>query len=484
LLAACVGFFIVSVDATIVNVALPAIARDLHAGISGLQWVVDGYTLTFACLLLSGGALGDRFGPGRVFAVGVTLFAVASAGCGAAPDSAFLVAARLVQGVGAALLMPTSLAMIRHAFDRDDARARAVAVWAAAGGAAVAAGPVIGGALIAIADWRAIFFVNLAVAPVAVVFAFRAKAGPGRSDRVSLDVPGQAASVVALSALVYGLVTAGQSGWTSAVVVGCAAVTVAAAGMFLLIESRAKSPMLPLRFFRTPTFSACTGVGLILNLAFYGMVFVLSLYFQDVRGYSALEAGLAFLPMTVTVTAANLLGGRLGARTGARLPIVLGQTLLAVGSACLLAVGARTGEWLLAVVLLPMGAGGGLAVPPLTSALLQTVPAAQSGVASGELNAARQVGGVIGVAVFGAVIGRISPHTLIAGLHTSAAICAVALVAGSVISWAFIPRLSKSPTTEHTASSAAAERRSENPPVDQNQTTVHHHQSLQGSENS
>ncbi|MDL4774851.1 MULTISPECIES: MFS transporter [Thermomonosporaceae] len=430
LLAAALGFFMITLDASVVNVALPTIGRQFGGGITGLQWVVGGYTLAFAALLLSAGALSDRLGASRCFAAGLTVFTLASAGCGLAPTLPALLAARVVQGAAAALMMPASLALIRQAYQQDTARARAIATWTAAGGAAVAAGPVFGGVLTSGLGWRTIFFINIPAGAAALMTLTRA---PRSSPRpVPLDPAGQIAAVTALVALTFAVIEAGQYGWTSPVVAAALAGFVLAAAAFVLIEARTKNPMVPLGLFRSRAVSVTAVTGLVLNLTNYGLIFVMSLYFQQIQGRSVLTAGLMFIPMTALITVANLTAGRLTARYGPRLPLVGGQLLQVIGYLALIGVGPHTSTTILLTLLIPIGIGGGLSVPPLTSTLLQAISADRAGTASGVLSCARQTGGALGVALFGALIAGEGDATFLTGLHTSAVIATAALLATSV----------------------------------------------------
>jgi MFS transporter, DHA2 family, methylenomycin A resistance protein len=435
LLAAATGFLMISLDATIVNVALPTLGRELDAGLTQLQWVVDGYTLMFAGLLLTGGSLGDRLGARRVFACGLGLFVLASLACGLAASPAMLIAARFVQGVGAAAQLPASLAMIRHGYPDPAGRTRAIAIWAAAGGAAVAAGPVLGGLLIAGLGWRSLFLVNLVIGAAGLLLTTRAGAPPAGTGR-RLDLPGQLAAVLALCALTFGLIEGGARGWSSVPVLAALVVAVVGGGLFVWWERRTAEPMLPMRLFAHPAFSSASAVGFAMNFSYYGIVFLLSLFLQNERGDSALVTGLMFLPMTATVTAANLLGGRLTGRLGPKLPMVGGQLVFAVGLLGLLCAGHTAPNWVIWLAMLPIGIGGGVTVPAMTSALLEAVEPAYAGVASGELNAARQVGGAVGVALFGTLVAG----DFLTGLRLSLAIASSVLVLGALTAARWAPR--------------------------------------------
>ncbi|MEV0150678.1 MULTISPECIES: MFS transporter [unclassified Nonomuraea] len=422
--AALLGFFLISLDALIVTVALPDIGRSLGGGMSGLQWVVDGYTLMFAALMLSAGALSDRVGARQAYGGGLVLFALTSAACGLAPGLGVLVAARLVQGAAAAVMMPASLALVRQSFPDQARRARAIATWAVGGAVAVAAGPVLGGALTASAGWRWIFFVNLPAGLLALALLARVPASPRLPAR--LDVVGQMTAVVALGALTYGVIEGGDQGFGRPLVVVSLLVAVAAAGAFLAAQARGAHPMLPLPLFRSRVVAVSLVVGFMLNAAYYGGVFVFSLYLQQERGQSALHAGLMFIPMTALVAVVNLASARLAGRFGPRVPMVAGQLVGTAGLLALLTVGAHTNVWTVATLMVPVGLGGALTVPALTAMLLDAVPADRAGTASAVLNTGRQVGGAIAVAVFGALLA--GADTFLEGMRWSMLLAAAGLV--------------------------------------------------------
>ena len=321
LAAAVLGFFVITLDATIVNVALPSIRSGLGGGITGLQWVVDGYTLMFAALLLSAGALSDRVGAKRAFGGGLLIFAGASVICGVAPSLAVLVAARFLQGVGAAVVMPASMALVRHAYDDPAARGRAVAVWAMGGAVAAAAGPVLGG-LLSLASWRLIFWVNVPV--VAVTLALLARTRRSPHHVVPFDWTGQVLTIAAMGALTFGAIDAGPHGLTSARVVTALAVAVLAGGAFVLVQARGTHPMVPLSLFRSATVNVAVVIGFVFMVGFYGLPFLFSLYFQTVRGLSPLAAGVAFLPMMLLSAAVTPFTARIVERVGPRVPVVAG----------------------------------------------------------------------------------------------------------------------------------------------------------------
>jgi DHA2 family methylenomycin A resistance protein-like MFS transporter len=423
LVTALLGFFMISLDATAVNVALPAIGRTLNGATADLQWAVDGYTLIFAALLISAGAVSDRTGAKRVFGCGLVVFAAASSACALAPVLGLLIGARVVQGSAAAVMLPASLTLVRQAFTDPAARARAVAVWSSGGAAAIAAGPVLGGTLTSAVSWRAIFFVNLPVGAAALVLLARAPRSPQRT--APLDLPGQVTAVAGLAALAFGVIEGGASGFARPAAVGSLALAVAALAAFVLAEGRVAHPMVPLSLFRSRTVTACVAIGFAINAAFYGVAFVLSLYFQRVLGEPAITAGVMFLPMTALLIAANLASARVAARSGHHVPVRAGLGISALGMLALAFLHSRLG---LAIALVPVGTGLGFALPSLTFVLLEAIPAEQAGLAGGLLNASRQTGGALAVALFGALVSG----TFVAGMRASMLISAALLIASTV----------------------------------------------------
>jgi MFS transporter, DHA2 family, methylenomycin A resistance protein len=413
LLATSLGFAVVQLDVSVVNVAVRAIGANLGGSVTGLQWVVSAYTLAFAMLILSAGALGDRIGAKRVFIGGFVVFTLASAACGLAPSLATLIAARAGQGIGAAILVPCSLSLLNHAFPGSWERARAVGLWAAGASVALSAGPLVGGLLIASLGWRAIFFINAPVGLLGITLTVRHATETTRSADRGVDLPGQVAAGIALLALVGAMIEGGQHGFTTKLVLSGFAAALLAGAVFVAVESRRVQPMLPLGLFRSRTFAAASSIGLAINIAFYGLIFVFSLYFQITRHFSALVTGVAFAPATGAVLAGNLLSGRLSHALGARRVIAAAASLIAASLAGLLIVGSRTPYPAMTIQLIGLGFGLGLLVPAMTSALLGSVDPSRSGIASGTLNTARQTGSVIGVALF----GSLAAANLVSGLH-------------------------------------------------------------------
>ncbi|QES05455.1 MFS transporter [Streptomyces venezuelae] len=417
LAAAMLGFALITLDTSVVNVALPAIGADLGAGMSGLQWVVDSYTLVFAALLLSSGALADRVGASRAYGAGAVVFVLASAACGLAPGLPALLAARTVQGAAAAVMLPASLALVREAYGDPGRRARAVSLWAAGGTLAVALGPVAGGALTTAWSWRGVFFVNLPLGLVALALLGRVARSARRP--APLDLPGQLTAMTGLGALTFAAIEGGTEGWWA---LGLAVVSFAA---FLVVETRRRHPVVPLGLFRNPTVAVAVAAGSANSVAFYGMLFVFSLFFQQVLGLSALGAGLMFLPMTGLLAGVNILSARAAARYGARLPIVVGQAVAVAGLLGLLTVDADTSRPLQALLLVPLALGAGFSLPPLIASMMEAVPAERAGTAAGLLNAVRQTAGALAIAVFGSLAAASVEAALRTGLLVSAALLAL-----------------------------------------------------------
>ncbi|WP_338684227.1 MFS transporter [Streptomyces acidiscabies] len=417
------GIFLLNLNTMALNVALPGIGRDLGGSTAGLQWIVDAYTLMFAALLLSAGALCDRVGASRAYGTGVAVFTVASAACALAPRLGELIAARLVQGSAAAVMLPSSLALVRQAFPDAGRRARAIALWTAGGAVAVAAGPVAGGVLADALSWRAIFYVNLPVGIATLAVLTRAERSPRRA--VPLDPYGQLTAIVALAALTFAVIDAGENGFGEPRVPVCLGLAAAATAAFVMIEARTAAPLVPLGLFRSRTVTVSVVIGFVVNAAFYGLVFVLSLFFQDVLHLSAMAAGLMFLPMTAVIAGANLASARAAARFGPRMPIATGQAVLALAMSGLLWIDEGTSRPVIAAMLVPVGLGLGFFVPSLTAVLLNGIAADRAGTAAGILNSFRQTGGALAVAVFGALVSDRG----IAGLRIALCVAAVALMA-------------------------------------------------------
>jgi MFS transporter, DHA2 family, methylenomycin A resistance protein len=436
LAAATLGFAVIQLDVSVVNVAVKPIEVALGGGVTGLQWVVDAYTLTFAALILSAGALGDRSGTKRVVLGGFTLFTVASVACGLAPSIGVLIATRAVQGIGAAALGACSLALLDHTFPDQAERARAVGAWATGGAAALAAGPLVGGLLIAGLGWRSIFFINVPLGAIGWSLTARYAAETSAARDRGVDLPGQLTAVVMLTALAGATIEAGATGFANPVVIGGYLVAVVAGTAFVLLERARARPMLPLGLFRSRAFTNAVVVGLLINVVFYGLIFALSLFLQRHEGLSPLSAGLAFLPATAAIMASNVIAARAIPVLGTRRVIAGGALLM--GTGCVAMVGLLSAHvaalvGALVAALSVTGFGIGLIAVPITSALLASVDASWSGVASGTLTAFRQTGSVLGVAVFGSLLAGMGAT---AGLRAGSVIASALMIAVAVLNFA------------------------------------------------
>lgn len=432
----CAGMFLVLLDVTIVNVALPGIGRALGTGLPGLQGVVDGYAVAIAGLLLGGGALGDRMGHRRVTVAGLALFGAASLACGAAPGAGPLVAARVAQGAGAALLLPGGLALITLLYPGRAEQARALGIWAGVSSTALPAGPLLGGLLVDTAGWRWIFLLNVPIAAAAVAGVLAVVREPRRQRRdAPLDRAGTALAPLVLGGLVWTVIAAGRGhGETAAV---AAAVAVAAAAAFAAAERRAAAPMFPGGLLRVPAFLGANAIALIMNLVSNGMLFVATLRLQQAGHRPALAAGAMLLPMAVPLVLLAPVSGRLTARFGTRVPLGAGTAVAAAGSLSLLAAGPGGGYAALLPALLAIGIGDGLIVTAVVAAAMRAAPPAHAGLAGGVNNTARQAGTALGVAVYGAVAGPALRPAFTSGLHvlawTSAALWLAALALTRIV---------------------------------------------------
>lgn len=441
--ATVLGSGMSSIDATVVGIALPTIGREFHASVAQLQWVVSGYTLTLAALLLVGGSLGDRFGRRRVFTIGVIWFTVASAACALAPSASALITLRLLQGVGGALLTPGSLAILQASFRQED-RGQAIGAWTGLGGVASAAGPFVGGWLIAVASWRWIFFINLPIGFMVLVLTVRhvpeSRAGSA-PDRV--DVPGAILVMTALAGVTYGLIEGPAHGWHGPGPVVALVVAAAAAGLFVLVESRSSAPLLPLALFRRQ-FTVTNAVTFVVYGALGGVLFLLPVVLQVIGGYSPLASGVALLPLTAMMLLLSSTSGRLASRIGPHLQMSVGPVVIGCGLALLSRVTIDS-AYLSGVLpaVLVFGLGLAITVAPLTVTALAAVPVEHAGLASAVNNDVARVGGLIAVAVLPALSGitgsaYLHPGQLADGFRTATLIAGAWCVAGGVLAAAGI----------------------------------------------
>lgn len=441
--AAALGSGIAFLDGTVVNVALRTIGEDLDASLAELQWITNGYLLSLASLILLGGSLGDRFGRRRVFVIGVVWFAAASVLCGVAPNPEVLIAARILQGVGGALLTPGSLAMIQGAFVRED-RAPAIGAWSGLTGVSGAVGPFVGGGLVEYVDWRWIFFINAPLAVVTVVIALRfvpETRDPHASSH--FDVAGAVLACLALGGTTYALIEwGGTAGWVAL------GVGVLSAVAFLLVESREREPMLVLGIFRDLTFSASNVMTLLVYGALGAVSFFSTLQLQTVSGYGALAAGAASVPMTIIMLTLSARAGRLGVRIGPRIPMTVGPLVMAVGVLLMLRIGADA-SYLLDVLpaMLVFGAGLTLMIAPLTATVLAAAPEEHAGIASGVNNAVARAASLLAVAALPVAVGLRGedyavPSVFDDAFRSAIVSCAVLLALGGLVSWLTIrPRV-------------------------------------------
>jgi MFS transporter, DHA2 family, methylenomycin A resistance protein len=428
LVAASLGFSVIQLDVFVVNVGIKAIGTELGGGTSALQWVVSVYTLMLAAFILTAGALADRFGARRMYCTGFVVFVAASLACGLAPTMGVLIAARAVQGAGAAFLGACSLALLNHTFHDPAQRTRAVGLWAAGASVALALGPVLGGLLIAGFGWRSIFFINLPIGTVGYWLTRRYAEETPPSDR-RLDLTGLVAGVAALGGLAFALIQGGSKGFISLAVITALAIAVMAAVIFIRTEATEREPMLPLTLFQRWAFTGPAVLGLAVNVSFYGLVFLFSLLLQKEDGFSPLATGLAFLPLAGSVFVANIVSGRLSALIGSRSVILIGLAAMFVGCLGLLWAGVGTPFAELVIQQMILGAGIGLLVPQMTSSLMGSVDRSRSGTAAGTLNTMRQTGSVLGVAVFGSLV---SPR-FTSGLHVALVLSMVLIAASAAV---------------------------------------------------
>jgi len=434
-LATCMAFVVGQLDVTIVNVALPAMARDLGADVAGLQWVVDAYAVAFAAFMLSAGALGDRFGARRAFQWGMAIFALASMGCALAPAAGALDAARAVQGFGAAVMLPNSLALLNHALAHDArARARGIGYWTAAGSISIALGPVLGGLLVSRVGWPAIFWVNVPLCAAGLWLARHLHETPTGQARPPLDIAGQLLATTLLAVLIATLIASRARGFADPLVWAGGLATIVLGAALAVVERRAAAPVIATDLFALRDFRGAVFFGTVVNGTYYGAIFVIALFLQTARHYTPIQAGLAFLPLTAGFFLSNVLSGRAIGRFGTRKPMIVGALVDLAGFGVLALASTTASLPLLLVGFLLIPTGMGLAVPAMTTTVLSAVDKSRSALAAAILNTARQAAGAIGVAVFGALAHggpeRIGPGLRVTCVVSMIALGCAALVAG------------------------------------------------------
>jgi EmrB/QacA subfamily drug resistance transporter len=400
----CTSLFIVGIDATIVNVALPSIQRELHASVSGLQWTVDAYTIVVASFLMLSGSTADRIGRRKTFQAGLGLFTLGSLLCSLAPGLGWLVAFRMLQALGGSMLNPVAMSIVTNTFTDPAERARAIGLWGSVFGFSMALGPIAGGVLVASVGWRGIFWVNIPVGVAAIILTalFVPESRAPRARRV--DPVGQLLVITALASLTYAIIEAPDSGWTSAPILGCFGLAAAALTGLVVYEPRRSEPLVDLRFFRSAPFSGATVLAVCAFAALAGFLFLNTLYLQDVRGYSALHAGLYTLPMAAMTVLFAPLSGRVVAARGPRPPLVAAGIATAAGGVMLTRLGGDTSFGYLIASYVVFGIGAGLVNPPITNTAVSGMPMTQAGVAAGIASTSRQVGSALGVAVAGSAV--------------------------------------------------------------------------------
>jgi len=397
----CLSLFMVGLDTTIVNVALPSIGRDLHAGVSGLQWTIDAYTLVLASLLMLSGSAGDRVGRRRTFQVGLATFALGSLLCSVAPALGWLIGFRMLQAIGGSMLNPVAMSIIANTFIEPGERARAIGIWSGVFGLSMALGPITGGLLVETVGWRGIFWVNVPIALAAIVLTALFVPESKASQPRRLDPAGQALVVVLLAALVYALIEGPGSGWTSGKILACFAVSAVALGALIWFEPRRAQPLIDVRFFRSAPFSGAVAIAICAFAALGGFLLLSTLYLQDVRDYSPLVAGLYMVPVATVTVISSPLNGRLVAVKGARLSLIVAGVATAVAGLLLTHLRNDTPAAALVGSYLVFGLGYGMVSAPITNSTVSGMPRSQSGVAGGLASTGRQIGISLGVAVIG-----------------------------------------------------------------------------------
>jgi EmrB/QacA subfamily drug resistance transporter len=447
--AVSVGLFMIMLDNTVVNVALPSMRRSLHMSLSELEWVVAGYALTFAAFMLIGGKLADFVGRRLVFMIGLGVFTGASLACGLAPNGGFLIGARIVQGLGGALMNPATLSIIAATFAPRE-RGRAIGIWAGVSAMALAIGPLVGGLLTEHVNWNWIFFINVPVGLLGLLaIPFFIDESRDTTAEQRLDVPGLATSALGLFSLTYAFIEANSYGWGSGRIIGAFVVAAAALAGFVLLERHQRAPMLDLSLFRNRTFGGANAAMLFVGLAMFGTFFYVSLYMQNVLHYSPVEAGASFLPMTILIILIAPRAGALTDRVGSRWLVGAGMTLLAVMLFYYTQLGAHESFWAILPGLLIGGFGMGMTMTPVTAAAMSAVSVDKAGVGSAVLNSARQVGGSLGIAVMGAIVAGSSNY--LTGFHDALRVGSLLCLAGAAVAVLAIRKI------EHRQPAPAAE---------------------------
>lgn len=453
LTAASLGVLFAQIDTSVVNLAVKSISADLGAGVSAMQWVVDSYNLVYASFLLTAGTLGDLYGRRRIFVLGIILFVAGTLVCALAPNSAVLIGGRVLSGLGAAFEVPMSLVLLTVAFPDRKERAHALGVWASCNGLAFIIGPIVGGWLVHSIGWRSIFYVILPVCAAALALTYAVIRETAEPEGRALDLPGQGFAIAGLAAFTFAAIEGVHWGWFSPAILACTAITVFSFASFLRIEQRTSGPLLPLEFFRRPTFSASLAIAGLMTFGMYALLFVIPLYFQTMRGASPLTTGLELLPMPISFFVVSQYVGHLNNRHGPRIIMTAGMACMGIGALVLADIGASTSLLTIELALFVVGVGLGLNTAPVNGVAVAALPAARSGTASGVLNTARMVGATLGVAILGAVFAAhagqdsVAGDQFLAGTRGALTGSGMAELAGAVIALIFIRRDSSHPAS-------------------------------------
>ncbi len=463
LMAVAFGLFMIMLDNTVVNVALPSIARDLKIGISELEWIVTGYALVFAALLITGGKLADMFGRRKIFVIGLAIFSLSSLACGLAPSASFLIGARCAQGIGAALMNPATLSIITATFPAKQ-RGQAIGIWAGVSALALAIGPLVGGLIVDNIGWNWIFFVNVPIGVLGIVVSLLViKESRDTSHEQSIDLPGLLTSGLALFSLSYALIEGNSKGWASAEILGLFVAAAVFLAAFVVLEKRQRLPMLDLSLFKIPSFVGANVVALLVSLGMFGVFFFVSLYVQNVLGFSPTKSGAIFLPMTILIILIAPIAGKLSDRIGGRWLMGGGMATLGVSLLLYQRIGLHSTFWTLLPALILGGIGMAMTMSPMTSVAMASVPVDKAGVGSGVLNSFRQVGGALGIAVMGAILASYvaAPVTTLAGkqqfvdgLHAALLVSAGIAFAAAIVAIVLV-RVSPSVEKAHVEAIAA-----------------------------
>jgi EmrB/QacA subfamily drug resistance transporter len=442
LAAVAFGLFMIMLDNTVVNVALPSIQKDLDVKLSELEWIVTAYALTFAALLITGGKLGDLLGRRRLFVVGIAIFTFSSLACGLAPTAEFLIGARAVQGVGAALMNPASLSIITATFPPRE-RGQAIGIWAGVSAMALAIGPLVGGLIVDNINWNWIFFINVPVGVAGIIVSqLVIKESRDTSHEQSIDLPGLITSTAGLFALTYALIEGNRHGWTSPEIVGLFAAAAALLVGFVVLEHYQRLPMLDLSLFRNSSFLGANLVAMLVSLGMFGVFFFVSLYIQNILGWSPTKAGASFLPMTILIILVAPVAGKLSDRVGSRWLMGVGMTLVSISLLLYQRVGLHSTFWTLLPAMLLGGVGMAMTMSPMTAAAMSSVPVDKAGVGSGVLNSFRQLGGSLGIALMGAILASYltvsprspeAPQQFVDGLHSALLVAAAITFAAAIV---------------------------------------------------